>query len=209
MLYEILVRVQAAGGSPALHCASAPVLSTAPPYAGGTPVNATVTVAGAREAWLTWVGGTEYDARAGDAAHAFSFRGADPHAALAAALDASTRTRAYTSERARHVADVQGVLGAFALDLLGDAGPAAADLAVPTDQLVAAYTVDDGNPYLEWLTFNYGRYMLASSARGSQPANLQGKWAMGAGNPWSAGVLRSRSGNVRILTRDVDSRRLP
>ena len=55
-----------------------------------------------------------------------------------------------------------------------------------TDELVGAYTMDQGNPYLEWLTFNYGRYMLASSTRSALPANLQGKWAAGLYPAWSA-----------------------
>jgi hypothetical protein len=36
--------------------------------------------------------------------------------------------------------------------------------------------------------FNYGRYLLGSSARGTLPANLQGKWASGNANPWGAGT---------------------
>ena len=66
-----------------------------------------------------------------------------------------------------------------------------ADFNTPTDELVAAYETDVGNPYLEWLLFNFGRYLLASSARGALPANLQGKWAKDASNPWSADYRES------------------
>ena len=61
------------------------------------------------------------------------------------------------------------------------------DLETPTDVLRSQYEVDTGNPYLEWVLFNYGRYLLAGSARGDLPANLQGKWAFDASNPWSGG----------------------
>lgn len=35
-----------------------------------------------------------------------------------------------------------------------------------TDEIKSAYTVDTGDAYLEWLLFNYGRYLLASSSCG-------------------------------------------
>jgi len=57
-----------------------------------------------------------------------------------------------------------------------------------------------GNVYIEWLLFNFGRYLLASSARGDLPANLQGKWANDLGNAWSAGMSHRRSSNHRQLT---------
>ncbi|HTE25705.1 glycoside hydrolase family 95 protein [Flavitalea sp.] len=55
---------------------------------------------------------------------------------------------------------------------------------LPTDQALIAYTKsneqkmqDGGDPTLEALLFNYGRYlMIASSRKGSLPANLQGIW---------------------------------
>ncbi len=62
----------------------------------------------------------------------------------------------------------------------------AVDLENPTDVLRAAYQVGVGNTYLEWLAFNFGRYLLAGSARGLLPANLQGKWGNGLSNAWGA-----------------------
>ena len=55
---------------------------------------------------------------------------------------------------------------------------------LPTDQALIAYTKanqehaqDGGDPGLEALLFNYGRYlMIASSRKGALPANLQGIW---------------------------------
>jgi len=55
---------------------------------------------------------------------------------------------------------------------------------LPTDQALIAYTnansekaSDGGDPGLEALLFNYGRYLMISSSRkGALPANLQGIW---------------------------------
>lgn len=176
MLYELLLRASADDG--AISCSSAPVTSPTP----GTDTNATLHAHGARGVWLRWVGGTEYDMTKGNAASKYSFRGMDPHEELLRSLDALPAS--YANERARHVRDVRDVLGKFALDL---GPPHPLDLATPTDQLVASYQVDTGNPYLERVAFNFGRYLLFSSARGTLPANLQGKWAFDSGAPWSGG----------------------
>ncbi|KAJ6567710.1 glycoside hydrolase family 95 protein [Mycena vulgaris] len=170
MLYELLGRVRATGGKVA--CT---------PVAGGATPNATVAVTGrATEAWISWAAGTEYAMDAGDAAHAFSFRGPDPHAAVLKLLAGAVSSAAYTALRAQHVADVDAALHAFSLDL-----GQTPHLEISTDALLEAYQVDSGNPYLEWLMFNYGRYLLGGSARGALPTNLQGKWALGVSNPWS------------------------
>ncbi|KAI0055966.1 hypothetical protein BV25DRAFT_1921377 [Artomyces pyxidatus] len=172
MAYEILGRVQSAPESE-VHCT-------------GGAANATVTVSGAREAWIAWVGGTEYDMSAGDAAHAFSFRGANPHGALLALLGAAapggsaSTSAAFEAILAQHVADYASAVGAFSLNL-----GQTPDLSMPTDRLWDSYEVDVGNAYLEWVLFNYGRYLLVGSSRGTLPANLQGKWASELENAWN------------------------
>ena len=171
MAFEILARASTLGSDASVTCAPA----------GAN--NATLTVRGATAAWLTWVGGTDYDMDAGDAAHGFSFKGADPHPRLVALLDEVPRLAPTFEElRAFHLSDYSSVTTAFSLDLGQEP-----DFDTPTDELKAAYRTDTGNVYLEWLLFNYGRYLLAASARGALPANLQGKWAKDASNPWSAG----------------------
>jgi alpha-L-fucosidase 2 len=173
MIYEILGRVRSTGGK---------VACTPLPVPTGTPVNATVSVTGpATEAWISWVGGTEFNQDAGDAAHDFSFQGPDPHAAVLALISGSPSTASYASLRSQHFADVKEAFGAFTLDL-----GQTADLTKSTDVLINAYETNVGNPYIEWLMFNYGRYMLGSSSRGALPAQLQGKWALDISNPWSA-----------------------
>jgi len=118
----------------------------------------------------------------------------------------------YANLFAGHVRDVQALGGGFALEL----GPPSKDSSwegaignLTTDALLKSYvynplvdsasgagtSADDGpkagvalarNTYLEWILFNYGRYMFVSSARGKLPLNLQGVWADGVSNAWSA-----------------------
>ncbi|TFK91898.1 glycoside hydrolase family 95 protein [Polyporus arcularius HHB13444] len=173
MAFELLARVSVAadgGSAPSVACGAI-----------GTG-NATISVSGASAAWLTWVGGTNYDQDAGDAAHNFTFQGADPHDTLIALIDSATSSSlTYDDIVSRHIADYSGLITKFELHL-GEVP----DLDTPTDQLKNAYQTDTGNTYLEWLLFNFGRYLLAGSGRGALPANLQGKWAKDASNPWSA-----------------------
>ncbi|KAF9053868.1 glycoside hydrolase family 95 protein [Hymenopellis radicata] len=167
MLYELVFKGFSPGGN--VSCAKV----------GDS--NATLTLSGgASESWISWVGDTEYDMAAGDASHDFSFKGVDPHAALLTLV--STMSASYNEVLAQHVADVKSTIwDGFSLDLGQQA-----DFDTTTSDLVSAYEVDEGNVYIEWLLFNYGRYLLASSARGLLPANLQGKWGDGYENAWGA-----------------------
>ncbi|KAJ7220491.1 glycoside hydrolase family 95 protein [Mycena pura] len=170
MLYELLIHARSTGGT----IACTPIASSSPP-------NATLSVTGAAtEAWATWVGDTEFSQDAGDAAHAFSFRGVDPHAALLSRVGGAVAASPYASLRAQHFADFDATFNKFELSL-----GQTPQLSMPTDALIGAYQTDVGNPYLEWVMFNYGRYLLGSSARGTLPANLQGVWANNISNPWS------------------------
>ncbi|KAG9311360.1 glycoside hydrolase family 95 protein [Chiua virens] len=171
MLYEMLAQVEAPGG--AVACSAIP---------GSSLPNATISVSGSSEAWVTWVGDTNYDMTAGDAASSYSFEGPDPHDNLLSLLaSANLRSSNYSSILSEHVSDYQSIMGPFSLSL-----GQIPDLNTPTDQIVKSYQTNVGNAYLEWLTFNFGRYLLASSARGTLPANLQGKWADGLTNAWSS-----------------------
>ncbi|KAG6877340.1 hypothetical protein C0993_008477 [Termitomyces sp. T159_Od127] len=181
MIYEILARLQTIPVGDQLEttqCIQYPV----PP---GSPANATLEVkAGtSREAWISWVGDTDYSMDAGNSKSGYSFRGSDPHNALFGLISSSTLdTSSFSSLLSQHVADYKAALtDKFSLSL-----GQTPRLDVPTDIIKAMYQIDVGDRYLEWLLFNYGRYMLVSSARGSLPANLQGKWANGYANAWSA-----------------------
>lgn len=168
MMYEILASVVVSPGG-SVTCS--PVATN----------NATIVVQNVTSASVIWVGGTNYDASAGDAAHDFSFQGPDPHDALQKLLS-SVLPNTYSSLISEHAKDIETTLYAdFSLDL-----GQKPDLDTPTDQLKDAYETDIGNKYLEWLLFNYGRYLLAGSARGDLPTNLQGKWSRDASAPWGA-----------------------
>ncbi|KAI0030348.1 glycoside hydrolase family 95 protein [Vararia minispora EC-137] len=172
VLYEVIGRVQTSGGN--VSCSSV--------QGSDSNVNATLHVTGGTEAWITWVGGTDYDINAGDAAHKFSFQGPDPHESLVRAISTATGPRATSSTVLdQHVADYSSMVSKFSLSL-----GQTPDFGTPTDKLVSSYKASVGNAYLEWVLFNYGRYLLVGSSRGSLPANLQGKWASDISNAWSA-----------------------
>jgi len=74
---------------------------------------------------------------------------------------------------AAHVANYQSLFNRVGMDL--GAAPAGRS-ALPTDERVKAFGAT-GDPEMERLLFQYGRYLLISSSRpGSLPANLQGLW---------------------------------
>lgn len=167
MIWEILATVQASGKGASVSC---------------TALNSTtsvITVGGAEEAWITWVGGTDYDMNAGDAAHQFSFRGPDPHDTLTSLIQSSSN-KAYLNLFKEHVQDYSSIMSSFSLDL-----GQKANLDASTDSIVHAYRRDIGDSYLEWILFNYGRYLLTASSRGTLPANLQGGWVIDS-SAWSA-----------------------
>ncbi|MCF8203442.1 MAG: glycoside hydrolase N-terminal domain-containing protein [Methylotenera sp.] len=83
--------------------------------------------------------------------------------------------------------DVQARLGRVQLDL----GTSPAERrALTTDARLAAYTRQGGDPELEALYFQFGRYLLLSSSRLSAqpglPANLQGLWNDQLQPPWNS-----------------------
>ncbi|KIK01202.1 hypothetical protein K443DRAFT_122514 [Laccaria amethystina LaAM-08-1] len=79
-LYSFIFRVSA---SSSVRCVQFPVPSGFPPNAT-IEVTGTNNSTGLQEAHATWVGSTDYSMDAGDAAHNFTFRGADPHSSLLA-----------------------------------------------------------------------------------------------------------------------------
>lgn len=94
--------------------------------------------------------------------------GIDPAPAAAAKASAALG-RKYDDLRSRHVAEFSKLMGRVSLDL---GAPPAGDITTR----MAAYKKGGEDPALEALMFQYGRYLLLSSSRGSLPANLQGLW---------------------------------
>ena len=97
---------------------------------------------------------------------------------------AAAATKGYDALKSAHIADYTALFDRVSLDVGGTATDK------PTDRLLAEY--QNGNTaaedrYLETLYYQFGRYLLiASSRKGSLPANLQGIWATGLNPPWNA-----------------------
>ncbi|MDD4418356.1 MAG: glycoside hydrolase family 95 protein [Bacteroides graminisolvens] len=67
----------------------------------------------------------------------------------------------------------------------GDANDSDGPWNLPTDERIRRFVQND-DPSLASLYYNYGRYLLISSTRpGSLPPNLQGLWANECGTPWN------------------------
>lgn len=87
----------------------------------------------------------------------------------------------HENTRSQHIADHQSLFARVNLDL------GTSELSSrPTDQRITSWKEDE-DPDLVALLFQYGRYLLiASSRRGTQPANLQGIWNESIRPPWSS-----------------------
>ncbi len=84
---------------------------------------------------------------------------------------AAIRGKSYAQLKADHLSDYRNLFRRVTLDL---GRTAAADLSI--DQRIERFTTSN-DPDLVTLLFQYGRYLLIASSRGSgQPANLQGLW---------------------------------
>ncbi len=109
------------------------------------------------------------------------YRGDDPHGAIEKRL-ASAAGKTYEQLKAAHVADVQALFNRVSLDI----GQTPADrMAQPIDQRKVLHAEKGGDPELEAMLFQYGRYLLISCSRpGGLPANLQGLWNDSNNPPW-------------------------
>ncbi|MGW0801839.1 glycoside hydrolase family 95 protein [Nonomuraea sp. NPDC002799] len=156
MTYEAQVRVVVSGGS-------------------RTDGSDRITVTGADSAVFVVSAATDY------AGIYPEYRGDDPHAAVAAAVDRAV-AQGYDALRRAHQDDHQELFDRVRLDI-GQRTPS-----LPTDRLLAAYTggASADDRALEAMFFAYGRYLLIASSRaGSLPANLQGVWNDSVTPPWA------------------------
>jgi alpha-L-fucosidase 2 len=107
--------------------------------------------------------------------------GPDPARATLARLDAAAG-RSYESLRSAHTEDAGALLRRVVLDL--GRTPQAEK---PTDVRLREYAAGAGDPGLEALYFQFGRYLLVSGSRPGGPAlNLQGIWNPHLRPPWSS-----------------------
>ncbi|KAJ5527609.1 glycoside hydrolase family 95 protein-like protein [Penicillium frequentans] len=126
--------------------------------------------------------GSNYDQTRGNRAAGFSFRGADPTAAVMKTVSTAA-SRSFKDIFARHVQDHRTLFSTFSLDLPGTFNSSKTE----TAQVISSYNITTGDPWLESLLVDYGRYLLIGSSREkSLPANLQGRWAVDQNPAWSA-----------------------
>jgi alpha-L-fucosidase 2 len=92
-------------------------------------------------------------------------------------------SRSFASLLAAHERDYAAQFGRVSVDF-GAASPARR--ALTTDKRIETYTAEGQDPELEAQFFQYGRYLLISSSRGSLPANLQGLWNNSLTPPWNS-----------------------
>lgn len=111
-----------------------------------------------------------------------SYRGENPHERVAHHLQQAAR-KSYPALVQAHVQDYRSLFDRVRLDL----GTTSEDRrALPSDKR-KDLAADGGDPEMEALLFQYGRYLLISSSRpGSLPANLQGLWNDSNDPPWHA-----------------------
>lgn len=127
-------------------------------------------------------GGTNYDQSHGNKRFGFSFHGEDPAPSVKKTISTAV-SRSYEEILAYHIADHQSLFNKFSLDLTDSSN----STAVETADLISTYDLNQGNPFLESLLVDYGRYLLIASSRdNSLPANLQGRWAASQYPAWGA-----------------------
>jgi len=110
-----------------------------------------------------------------------AYRGKDPHAAITAALDAASK-KSFQLLLANHQADYQTLFNRVVLNI------GQAETQMTTPQLLANYHKGNASfdRTLEAIYFQFGRYLIiASSRKGSLPANLQGVWNQTNTPPWN------------------------
>jgi len=92
-------------------------------------------------------------------------------------------SKSYEDLLTSHIHDYKSLFDRVTLDL----GQRVAPENISTDQWIVKYGARD--PKLVELLFHYGRYlMIASSRKGTQPANLQGIWNYEVRPPWSSNL---------------------
>ena len=113
------------------------------------------------------------------------FREGRDYVADAARVMDKALGRSYRAMLKAHKADYKEFFDRVELDL-GRTDPQIA--ALPTDVQLRRYSeLEESNPALEALYFQYGRYLLISSSRTpGVPANLQGLWNEKMLPPWSS-----------------------
>ncbi len=113
--------------------------------------------------------------------HAKKYRGDDPRKAVERRLKDAAK-KGFDELKAEHIADYQALFNRVALDV---GSTPAERLALPINERKVLHAEQGGDPDLEEILFQYGRYLLLSCSRpGGLPANLQGLWNDSNKPPW-------------------------
>lgn len=143
-----------------------------------------VVPAGNKEVFIVVAAGTEYDSEKGNSDSNYSFRGENPSEAVLDTVDTASGI-AYATLRESHVKDYTSVHDTFKLTL-PDPNNSSSAL---TKSLIEDYDSATGNPFVESLLFDFGRYLFISSSRqnkGALPPSLQGLWTEQLTPAWSS-----------------------
>lgn len=112
-----------------------------------------------------------------------NWKGGDPAAAAEMTVKTLEKTLAgkdFLKELTKHTSTLYGRVKV-------DFGKTDAETAkLPTPQRLKKYAQTKHDPDLEEIMFQFGRYCLLSSSRGSLPANLQGIWNSKVHAPWAS-----------------------
>jgi alpha-L-fucosidase 2 len=146
---------------------------------GGTvsASNGKITVANANSVTLVLALSTNYDPAI------IGYVGFDASQLHTNVTNTNTLANAKTYEtlKASHIADYQELFNRVSLNL-SDTKPT-----IPTNELQKSYNNGTYNSFLEHLFYQYGRYLMISSARGiALPSNLQGIWNDSPNPAWQA-----------------------
>ena len=113
--------------------------------------------------------------------YARRWKGAHPHALVSKQVETAAQ-KPYVKRLAAHVRDHQSLYRRMTVDL---GATEEAQEALPVTERLKAIRSGKGDPDLEELLLQYGRYLLIASSRpGSLPANLQGVWNHRNTPPW-------------------------
>jgi alpha-L-fucosidase 2 len=109
------------------------------------------------------------------------FEGRDEKREAAGFLDKASGS-SYEDLKKRHVNDFSTLFSRVSLSLNDTIAPD-----IPINERLIRYIEGGGDPMLEALYFQFGRYLLISASRpGGIPANLQGIWNPHMRPPWSS-----------------------
>ncbi|MCX7047838.1 MAG: glycoside hydrolase family 95 protein [Candidatus Sumerlaeota bacterium] len=141
------------------------------------PAQGKIEFSGCDSLTLILAAGTDYVMDGGK-----NWHGEPPHARVSQQIQKAS-AQSYDALKTAHIKDFQSLFNRVQLNL----GEAPADRrAMPTDERLKRAGTEGGDPGLENMLFQMGRYLVISCSRDALPANLQGLWNDSNTPPWSS-----------------------